>query len=105
MGTESVEVLVGVAMAAGVTDVMVTMVVGVEEFIAAAPLSDDVTIMTGLREVTASVLLSDAVTKVVGVGEVIAAVSLNDAVTRGAARPKTRRRWLQLLCMLSRCLS
>ena len=41
------------------------------------------------------------VTMVVGEGEVIAALS---AATREAGRPRTKRRWLQMSCMLLRCL-
>lgn len=40
------------------------------------------------------------VAMVVGVGEMIATVPLSEAVTRGAARPKAKRRWLQVTCML-----
>lgn len=44
------------------------------------------------------------VTMVVGVGELIAAGCISDAVTRGLARPKIRRRWFHISCMLLRCL-
>lgn len=53
-----------------------------------------------LRSLTAVRFADILVSKVVGAERFIAGVCKTAAGTRGAARPKTRRRWLQVFCIL-----
>lgn len=85
-------------MAVGSADAMVTSPVDVVRSIVAVGIS------SLLRDWVALGNADLMVAKVVGVVKFIAAVWRKDAGTKGAARPKTKRSWLRVCCILFSCI-